>query len=199
MTAELRDRQLQRCCDALAAVGADAPTLCSGWSVHDLAIHLWLLKRDPISWVGMGLPALAWTLARRAELLRRSWSYPELISMLRAEPGQIACMPLDRFENYRHSLGEYFVHTQDVVRANGLDQDSPDDGLQDALWIRVQVAARLLHRRTGGLVLERMDGRSARITAGTPAVVVQGEPTELICWVYGRASVADVRVRRSGG
>lgn len=57
MTAALRDEQLSRCCDALAAVERDAPTLCEGWSAHDLALHLWVLKH-PLAWPGIGVPAL---------------------------------------------------------------------------------------------------------------------------------------------
>ena len=197
MTAELRDRQLRRCCDALDQVAADAPTLCEGWAAHDLAVHLWTLKRDPLGWPGIVIPALATTAARRADHLRRRWSYAELVARLRAEQGGIACMPLDRFEGHRHALGEYFVHTQDVVRANGLDQDRPDHELEAALWLRVQVAARHLHRRrTPGLVLQCPDGRSAQVTGRAPTTVVKGAPSELMCWVFGREAVADVTVQR---
>ena len=197
MTAELRDRQLRRCCDALDQVAADAPTLCEEWAAHDLAVHLWTLKRDPLGWPGIVIPALATTASRRADHLRGRWSYAELVARLRAEQGGIACMPLDRFEGHRHALGEYFVHTQDVVRANGLDQDTPDDELEDALWLRVQVAARHLHRRrTPGLVLERPDGRSAQVTGRAPRTVVKGAPSELMCWVFGREAVAHVTVQR---
>ncbi len=106
-------------------------------------------------------------------------------------------MPLDRFEGHRHALGEYFVHTQDVVRANGLEQDTPDPELEAALWLRVRVAARQLHRRsTPGLVLQCPDGRSAHVTGRAPVTVVKGAPSELICWVFGREAVAEVTVQR---
>jgi hypothetical protein len=67
VTAYLRDRQLRRCCDALNQVSADAPTLCAGWSAHDLAIHLWTLKHDPLGWPGIAFPVLAATATRRAD------------------------------------------------------------------------------------------------------------------------------------
>lgn len=197
MTAVLRDYQLQRCCDALDQVRDGAPTLCEGWSAHDLAIHLWTLNHDPLGWPGIALPALAATVRWRADHIRRRWSYAELVARLRAGRGGIACMPFDRFEGYRHALGEYFVHTQDVVRANGLDQEELDTELEDALWLRVQVAARQLHRRrTPGLVLETTDGRCAQVTGGAPGIVVTGAPSELMCWAYGREGVADVTIRR---
>lgn len=197
MTAELRDRELRRCCHALDQVAADAPTLCEGWAAHDLAVHLWTLKRDPLGWPGIVVPALAAMGSRRADHLKCRWPYAQLVTRLRAERGGIACMPLDRFEGHRHALGEYFVHTQDVVRANGLDEDRPDHELEAALWLRVQVAARQLHRRlTPGLVLQCPDGRSAQVTGRAPLTVVTGAPSELMCWVFGREDVADVTVRR---
>jgi uncharacterized protein (TIGR03085 family) len=193
--AELRDRQLLRCCDVLAAVEPDAVTLCAGWSAQDLAIHLWAIKHDPLAWGGVVVPALAWLTRRRADRVRRRWTYEELVNRLRAESGAIASMPLDRREDHRHALGEYFVHTQDVARPNGVDQPAPDAALQEALWLRTRSAARLLRRRLPpGLVLEHPDGRRASIGTQYPQTVVRGAPTELLCWVYGRQAAALVTV-----
>ena len=195
-TADIRDRQLQRCCDALAAVDPGAATLCAGWSAHDLALHLWSIKREPLAWAGMVLPVLARLTRQRAELIRSRWSYEDLIVQLRSESGAIACMPLDRWEDHRHALGEYYVHTQDVARPHGVLQPAPDDDLQEALWLRTRTAARILRRRLpAGLVLEHPDGRRAAAGRGRPEVVVSGAPSELICWVSGRKSVAVVTVR----
>ncbi|MCW2608081.1 MAG: hypothetical protein JWO60_2774, partial [Frankiales bacterium] len=33
--------------DLLAASGPDAPTLCPGWTTHDLAAHLVVRERQP--------------------------------------------------------------------------------------------------------------------------------------------------------
>jgi uncharacterized protein (TIGR03085 family) len=191
MSAELRDRQLQRFCDVLEAVPAEAPTLCEGWTAYDVAIHLWILKHDPWGWPGVVVPRL--DLGRSARV-RRRFPYDALVARLRSEPGAIACMPLDFREDYRHALGEYWMHTQDVARPSSVTQPEPDAELQEALWLRVQVVARALHRRTAGLVLVHPDGRSAEVTRGPARVVVTGEPTELLCWAFGRTSVADVTV-----
>ena len=195
-TADIRDRQLRRCCDALDAVDPGAATLCAGWSAHDLALHLWSIKREPLAWAGMVLPVLAPLTKQRAELIRRRWPYEDLIDQLLSESGAIACMPLDRWEDHRHALGEYYVHTQDVARPHGVLQQAPDDELQEALWLRTRTAARILRRRLpAGLVLEHPDGRRAASGRGRPVVVVSGAPSELICWVYGRQPVAAVTVR----
>lgn len=115
------------------------------------------------------------------------------MSHLRAGSGAIAVMPLDRFGGYRHALGEYYVHTQDVVRANGLPHEPPDEEMQEALWLRVKVAAPILHlHRTPGLVLVRPDGAKAKVTFGRARQFVHGQPSELMCWAYGRR--ADVAV-----
>lgn len=196
-TVDLRDRQLQRCCDALESVNPFAATLCAGWSAHDLALHLWCIKREPLTWPGMVLPVFAALMNRRIELVRRRWSYGQLTDQLRSRTGAIGCMPLDHWEDHRHSLGEYYVHTQDVARLHGVREPPADDELQEALWLRSCTAARILRRRLpAGLVLEHPDGRRSGDNRGRPEVVVSGEPTELICWVYGRQSVAAVTVKQ---
>lgn len=195
MTAALRDEQFARCCDALDAVERDAPTLCEGWTAHDLALHLWVLKHDPLAWPGVGVPALERLTTRgRVEAVRSRWSYDELLRRLRAGSGAIAAMPLDRFEGYRHALGEYYVHTQDVVRANELPQEPPSEEMEEALWLRVKVAAAILHlHRTPGLVLVRPNGAQAKATLGRARKFVHGQPSELMCWAYGRRAGVDVR------
>lgn len=197
MTAALRDRQKDRLCNALAAVGPGAPTLCADWEAHDLAVHLWMLKHDPTSWPADVVPALRGWARKRAKGWRERWPYAELVERLRAEPGHIACMPGDSIEGHRHALGEYVVHTVDVTRANGLPEEPPDEELEDALWKRVKVAGPMLRWFSDpGLVLRRSNGATARIGRPTrrAATIVTGEPGELMCWVYGREAVADVVV-----
>ena len=104
-------------------------------------------------------------------------------------------MPTDALEGHRHSLGENYLHTIDLTRANGLPEDLPSQEMQAALWLRCRVAAGLLHRRGArGYVLVADDGRRHAI-GERPVREVAGRPSELICWVYGRGSVADVVVR----
>lgn len=196
MPAALRNRQQQILCEVLRQVPPEAPTLCEGWDAHDLAVHLWLLKHEPLAWAGVAVPALAGVTTRRADAVRRRWRYRQLVDRLANDPGGIACMPLDAQEGHRHALGEYWVHTQDVALPNNASQPAPSADLQDALWLRVQVAARFLQRRThSGLVLERPDGRYAQVTSGEPTTIVCGEPTQLMLWVYGRLGWCDVAVR----
>ncbi len=181
----------------LASVAPTSPTLCDGWDAHDLAVHLWALSHDPLSWAGM-VPGLGGLGLRRASLLRDRWSYLDLVARLRAEHGGFRCMPFDGLEDHRHSLGELWMHTQDVARPNAIVQGLVDPPLAEALWRRVCRAATTLRRRLPpGLVIAVPDGRRHRVSAGGPGVLVIGEPGELMCWVYGRRDVADVDIVHS--
>ena len=185
-------RQRDRCCAVLASVPPDAPTLCAGWTAFDLAAHLDALCRDPLSWPGIAVRWLAPVTQRRAARLQHRLGYPALVERLQTRSAVIPVFGLDPWQGWGHHLGEWFVHTEDVRRANHLPAAEPDAALSEALWLRVQVAARILHRRDrDGLVLRHSDGRSAVVVDGPAPVVVTGEPAELMVWVY-RAGSADV-------
>lgn len=215
--ARLRDLQRDRLCDVLEAAGPDAPTLCTGWTAGDLAAHLWILDHDPVGWIGVGIGPLERIHTARIARARDRMPHGEILAALRAGDGSLACMPTDAREGHRHALGEYAVHTQDVLRAaegpwpiasqasdRRLDSGASDDSdlaaaMDEALWRRARVAGGMLHvLSTRGLVLQHPDGRVARATPGRERVRVVGAPLELLLWVHGRASVADVEVLRDG-
>lgn len=191
----LLERQRGRTCDVLAAVPPTAPSLCDAWDAHDVAIHLWMLSHDPIAWPGQACAALAPVTHRRAAKVRSQWSYEVLIDQLRSGSAGFPCMPFDSREDHRHALGEWWMHAQDVARPNGVPQEPRDSPQEDALWLRVQAAAHSLRRRLpAGLVLALPDGRRCEVSRGPATLVVTGDPGELMCWVYGRRSVAVVEV-----
>lgn len=195
MSIHLRDLHLTQFCDALAAVPPTAPTLCDGWDAHDLAVHVWVIKRDPLSWPGIVIPALEGATARRGERLRQRREYASLIAELRRLPGFIACMPLDWREGHRHAIGEYYIHTEDVRRANALPRITQTEETEDALWIRVRTAGRQLWTRGQETVLVTAPQReSFTLGPGVPTKHVHGLPSEVILWVYGRHDGADVEV-----
>ena len=76
-------------CDALAEVGPDAPTLCEGWTSHDLAAHVWVRENDPSAMPGLLVGALADVTASRMEATKRRWLYPELVEQIRRGPRRI--------------------------------------------------------------------------------------------------------------
>ncbi|WP_130874616.1 maleylpyruvate isomerase family mycothiol-dependent enzyme [[Pseudopropionibacterium] massiliense] len=116
MTAELRNAQRDEFCRVLSMVAPDAPTLCSGWTAFDLAAHIWILNHGPRAWAGMLLPPLSWLTDREIQRTKERFSYAGLVEEIRTGPASFACMPTDPREEHRHSLGEYFIHTEDVRR-----------------------------------------------------------------------------------
>ncbi|MFT3860761.1 maleylpyruvate isomerase family mycothiol-dependent enzyme [Micropruina sp.] len=193
----LLERQRERCCSVLEAVPCEAPTLCRGWTAFDLAAHLDALCRDPVSWPGIGLAALAALTQRRARRLQQRLGYPDLVQRLRHRSPVIPLFHLDPLLGWPHHLGEWFVHTEDVRRANGLPLAEPDAELDALLWKQVQTAARILCRRGDGLVLRCPDGPEAPVVAGPRPRLVTGAPGELMMFVY-RGRAADVRVEPVG-
>lgn len=186
--------QQAMCCDVLEQVDADAPTLCAGWTAFDVAAHLDALCRDPLVLVGAAVPAMA---RRRAERLRRRLGYAPLVRHLRVGSPRIAAFHVDPWQGWLHHLGEWFVHTEDVRRANGLPVAPPDSELDEALWCRVRAAARVLHKRDrDGLVLALPDGCREQVVPGPRPLVITGNARELMVHVY-RGTAAEVTVSTS--
>jgi len=193
VTTALRDAQQATACEVFRLVTPDSPTLCEGWSAFDLAAHLWTLNHDLLAWPAVGISALDGWGRRRLDRVKERYPYPQLVTQLESGSGAFACMPGDRLEGHRHSLGEWFVHTEDVRRANGLDVPTYADDLQEALWRRLRVAARALSPWRG-LRFVTPSGASARTGLGTIRATVHGEPAELLLWLYGRRDAADVEM-----
>lgn len=188
----LVDRQRDACCAVLDAVPPDAPTLCEGWTAVDLAAHLDALCRDPLSLPGIALRPLEGMARVRARRLQTRLGYPALVRRLHTGSPWIPAFGIDPWQGWGHHLGEWFVHTEDVRRANDLAPASIETDLDEALWRRVQAAARVLNRRRPtGLVLRCPDGREARVVDRPSVQVVVGVPSELLVWVY-RGRAADV-------
>ena len=178
--------------DALAAAGPDAPTLCEGWTAHDLAAHLVARERRPDSSLGLVVPPLAgWTDHVRRRFARRP--FDELVALVRSGPPATSPFALPGVDA-RLNLAEHFVHCEDVRRADpsvGPRELAP--GLQNALWKLLRVRGRAFFRRsTVGIVLATSDGREHVAAPGDPAVRVVGDPAELVLLAFGRGRRATV-------
>jgi uncharacterized protein (TIGR03085 family) len=167
---------------ALRAVPEDAPTLCDGWTARDLAAHLVARERRPDSGPGLLVPALAfWTERVRAGYARRP--YAELVDLIEAGApwtSPFALPALDELAN----VGEFFVHTEDVRRAQaGWKPRVLADDVQAAVWRTVQSRAGLFFRKAPATVVLARPGDPA----GDPAeVTITGEPLELLLFAFGR-------------
>ncbi|MFC0080606.1 TIGR03085 family metal-binding protein [Aciditerrimonas ferrireducens] len=177
----------------LAERGPDAPTLCEGWLTRDLAVHLVVRERRPLAAPGILLGGPARRLLERATTEVRQLPYDDLVALVESGPPAWLA-PLDP----RVNLAEFFVHHEDVRRAGpeALPPRPAEEtrALDEALWGLLGVAGRLLVRRAGGLgiALRRPDGQQRVLRPGTPTVVLQGRPSELTLYLYGRQAVAQV-------
>jgi len=188
-------------CDLLTELGPDQPTLCAGWRTADLAAHLVLREHRPDAGAGvMGGPLAGYT-RRAQDRLRARTSYPRLIELIRTGPPRLSLFALPGMDE-RANLVEYFVHHEDVRRAQpGWQPRDIGSDVADELWRHLRLARLLLRRAPVGVELVRADARAAgdgsgrvRITARarTPVVTVAGPPAELTLWTMGRAAAADV-------
>jgi uncharacterized protein (TIGR03085 family) len=171
-------------CDLFGQLGPDEPTLCTGWQTRDLAAHLVVRERRPDAAPGILIRPLAgYTRRVQDSYARRPWR--ELVDLIRSGPPFYVPRPVDEMIN----TTEYFVHHEDVRRAQPDWQPRPPDSRRDAaLWAAVSRSGRLLLRRSPvGVVLRRSDGGlEATARRGPNTVIVSGAPGELLLFAFGR-------------
>jgi uncharacterized protein (TIGR03085 family) len=91
------------------------------------------------------------------------------------------------------NLNEYFVHHEDVRRANGMGPRTDRPDLQDALWSITRRGASLqLRKAKVGVELQRTGGDKVRGRKGSPVCTITGEPGEIALYLNGRRGVAQV-------
>ena len=193
----MRRAQTERAhlCDALAAAGPGAPTLCEGWTAYDLAAHVWLRENDLIGGLGYAIPALADRTERRAERLKRERGFAGLVDAIRTGPPRFSLFRLPAADEAANAA-EFLIHGLDVRRLNGLPEPERPAAFDDWAWSQLRLAKLMMRGLDVGLVLE-WDGRpdrSLRVTPGARTVTVIGAPVELMLYAFGRRAAADVRL-----
>lgn len=180
--------------DLLEAEGPEAPTLCEGWRTRDLAAHVVVRERRPDAAAAMLIKQLGPRLDKAMEEFAAK-PYEELIQLIRTGPPRFSPFQLKQIDEASNTI-EFYVHTEDVRRAQpDWTPRELDRVFQDALWSRLERAARLMGRGAPtGLVLRRPDGQTVIAHRGTPVVTVTGEPSELLLFAYGRQSAAKVEL-----
>ena len=184
-------------CDLFDQVGPDQPTLCEGWTTHDLAVHLYVREADPLAGPGIMIPALADTTERRMAQTKAKYSFTEIVDKVRTGPPTFS---IYSFPGLGHNLNttEYLVHHEDVRRAvpdftvRGLPAEQ-----QQGLWKQLRLAAKSMTRKApSGLVLRLPDGAEsvAKKPTARGSVTVTGEPVELVLFCFGRQAVAQVKL-----
>jgi uncharacterized protein (TIGR03085 family) len=177
--------------DLFDQLGPDQPTLCSGWTTRDLLAHLIVRERRPDAAGGILVAALA----KRTEQVQAqiaSKPFAELVDTFRG--GAPVWMPVLGWPVVadQANLFEFYVHHEDVRRAQPDWEPRPDDGARnDALWRGLKLGARVLLRRSPvGVTLHSADHGGVVAKKGTPSVTLVGTPSEIALIVFGRPSAS---------
>ncbi len=201
------DAERLRLSDLLEELGPDAPTLIESWTTRDIAAHLVLRERDALAGPGLVLPGRWGHFAQRRQRALALGDFAELVTTLRSGPprGFFRLGWVRRVPN----LNEFFVHHEDVRRANGrpprtndsatggVYDEVHDGALDEALWHNVSLGRWFLARRLRGVGLELCwagTSRSVRVRRGSPEARIVGRPGELLLYLFGRQAAAHVEV-----
>lgn len=192
----LDTRERLALCALFEQLGSSAPTLLGGWTAHDLAAHLVLRECDFLAGPCMVLPGPFQRFAerRRVNLARRRdlrW----LVARIRSGP------PAGFFRigwvRALANLNEFFVHHEDLRRANARGPRDLASDMNAALWRNVRRGGGYLSRRLEGCGLEvawRGTGERATVRRGSPVASLSGQPGELLLYLFGRVGAAEVQV-----
>jgi uncharacterized protein (TIGR03085 family) len=183
-------------CDLFDALGPSAPTLIDSWTAHALAAHLVLREHDLVAGPCLVLPGPFQRFAeRRRAILAQRKDFTWLVERIRSGP------PIGFFRigwvRALANLNEFFVHHEDVRRANSQGPRSLTPAMDAALWRNVRRGGRYLSRRLHACALElEWAGTDERVTvqSGEPTARLSGRPGELLLYVFGRQAAARVEV-----
>ena len=180
----------------LREVGEDAPTMCAGWQAGDLAAHLYVRERRPKALVGIGGGKLAHVAEDEMAKVRGELSYAEIVDAIEDGP-PLALRPIDSAMNAL----EFFVHHEDVRRANGREAArnlSAEDRAELARRFGVMtLALPAPDDLPTYLQATDLDERLTwRLSEGTKKKVrrVRGPIGEVIVWTFGRRDAAHVHI-----
>jgi len=185
-------------CDLLDELGPDRPTMCQDWTTRDLAAHLVVRESRVDTALGvLGGPLAAWT--ERVQNDAASQPFEKLVRLIRTGPPIWSHFRLPWVDGQLNTI-EFYVHIEDVRRANGETQPRDVAGeLSNFMWDRLKLSGRLFFNSVkNGVILERTDAESGELEThkakgGKPKVIVRGPATELILIAYGRRD-ADVDI-----
>lgn len=173
-------------CNTALELGPAEPTLCEGWEVADLVVHLLVRERDPIAAVGIAVGPLSWLTERKSRTLREQ-DFTALVERVRTGPpvwSPFVLPPLDRLANGL----EYFIHHEDLRRAQAgwVPRELPEAD-QLSLWRGLGALGKAAVRPAGVPVEARWGERRTTLSRGADPVVVSGDPGELAMALSGRA------------
>jgi uncharacterized protein (TIGR03085 family) len=173
------------------SLGPDAPTECGDWTTAELAAHLYVRERRPDAAVGIvGGPAAGYT-ERTMRSVLRVHSYDHVVDRIAAGPP----LPLKLLDE-QINLHEFFVHHEDVRRANGQGPRELDPDFEKLLWSRLKRMLRLAYRNAKGVQLEFVTAHGDRTVIGSsgPTARLYGPVGELVLYSFNRKGVSQVEL-----
>ena len=182
-------------------LGPDAPTLCGGWDVGDLAAHLVVRDTRPDAALGLLIKPLHSYTAGVEAAKRKTTPFPELVEQVRSGPPAWSPIGWPVVKD-KANLTEYFIHHEDVRRAQpGWKPRELDPELSAELWKFVRQMAPLLVRgvKDTRVTFRTPDGgeRSIGRAESKHSATVTGEPGEIVLYLSGRRPIAQVRITGS--
>jgi len=183
--------------DALAEAGPGAPTLCSGWTTTDLAVHLVQREGRPhVILAGAIAPLRGWAAERTRACAARP--YADLVEQVRTGPPTLSMMALPGVDA-RANLLEHFVHCEDVRRA-GADWEPRQLPAERQAALRAVVTGLFgkgLLRRAGVAAQVHTPGAEpvTLVSGAGEPVVLSGEPGEIALYLFGRKDHARVELQ----
>src|SRR5271156_88774 len=184
----LAQQERQTLCDLFVERGADAPTLCEGWSTADLAAHLVVRERRPDSGPGLVWPPLAGYTEKVRKAARDRTSWEKLVEKVRQGPPLL----LRPFDGPMNTV-EFFIHVEDVRRAqDGWEPRPISPELADALWTRVGPGG--MAKKVPATVVITSPGRADKESGSGPRLILAGDPGELTMFGAGRQGAANVEI-----
>jgi len=183
--AQIADAERRDLADLFLRLGPDEPTLCGDWTTRDLLAHLVLRERRLDAAPGILIPPLAGWTERVQDSIARG-DFGELVGTLRSGPpvwSPLALPPLRAVD-----VQEYFIHHEDVRRAqSGWSPRPPDEARDRVIWRMVGLLGRLTYRSSPvAVTLRRPDGTEQAVRSGPRTVILTGEPGELLLHAAGR-------------
>jgi uncharacterized protein (TIGR03085 family) len=157
-----------------------------------MAAHLYVRERraDAGPGVVLGGPFASHTDRVIASVLRVH-EYDEVVSRVAAGPPSLL-----RALDEQMNLFEFFVHHEDVRRANGEGPRDLPDEFGALMWERLRRMLRLSLRRVRGTQVEVVSDQGGRAVVGGsgPTVRVTGPVGELVLYTFDRKAIARVEL-----
>ena len=191
-------RERDGLCDDALRAGPRAPTLCEGWAVRDLLVHLAVRDGRPDVLAGEVLRRAVPALGAHADRLQGRWReepFEALVERVRSGPPAVSPARWRPVAGLVNGV-EFFVHREDVRRAQeGWRPRELGREESEGLWRAVRLAGRAAYRRSPvGVVLVTPDGPRSVVRGGPVSVSLRGEPQELLLHASGRRTRALVQV-----